>query len=250
MTMSGDRTGGTGAGENGFVALTNHFEELQALLVSAHGGPPDPERVVGFASAAVPHADDCGLTLVPGRGRPTTVAASRDTIRQVDTLQYRLGQGPCLTASTTGGVVRADDLRTDRQWPAFAAACVAETPVRSMFSIRLVLTGQDTAAINFYAEQPRVFDETDIGIGAIFGPFAALSLQTALNASEANHLHTALLSSRQIGTAIGILMARELITSEQAFARLVSASQHLNRKLKDVAAEVEETGRLPERRRP
>jgi AmiR/NasT family two-component response regulator len=53
--------------------------------------------------------------------------------------------------------------------------------------------------------------------------------------------------------AIGILMARQLVTHEEAFAQLVTVSQHLNRKLRDIAAEVEETGavpHVPERRHP
>jgi hypothetical protein len=154
-------------------------------------------------------------------------------------------------------VVRADDLRAGEQWPAFARACVheqwpafaracvQETPVRSMFSVRLVLDGDRAAAMNFYADEPHAFDDLDTSVGAIFAPFAAMALQSSLNRDEAARLHVALGSSRQIGTAIGILMARELITSEEAFARLVEASQHLNRKLRDIAADVVETGALP-----
>jgi AmiR/NasT family two-component response regulator len=48
--------------------------------------------------------------------------------------------------------------------------------------------------------------------------------------------------------AMGILMASGRSTQEQAFAALRRASQHLNRKLRDVAADVVETGQLPERR--
>ena len=53
-------------------------------------------------------------------------------------------------------------------------------------------------------------------------------------------------SNRQIGMAVGILMARKLWTSDQAFAQLQTASQHLNRKLADIAAEVTTTGALPD----
>lgn len=62
---------------------------------------------------------------------------------------------------------------------------------------------------------------------------------------RADNLEVALKSSRQIGTAMGILMARRLVTSEQAFELLNRASQHLNRKLRDIAEEVELTGTLP-----
>jgi GAF domain-containing protein len=240
--------GTTPGAESSLASLGAHFEELRALLVSAHDGPPDPDRVVRFAAHAVPHADHCALTLVRGERRPTTVAATSDVAPQVDALQYRLGEGPCLTATHTNDVVHADDLRSDGQWPAFAAAAVESTPVRSMMSVRLVLSGDARAAMNFYSHEPHAFDDTDVGIGAIFAPFAAIALQSALHQAEATQLHTALNSSRQIGTAIGILMARELITSEQAFSQLAQASQQLNRKLRDIAEEVTETGALPVKR--
>jgi ANTAR domain len=52
--------------------------------------------------------------------------------------------------------------------------------------------------------------------------------------------------SREIGTAMGVLMARNQMTQEEAFEALRGASQHLNRKLRDVAAEVVDTGVLPD----
>jgi hypothetical protein len=99
--------------------------------------------LVRFAGRAVLHADHCALTLLPGRGRPRTVASSGEVPAWVDDLQYRLGEGPCLSASTTDDVVRVDDVRTDRQWPLFSRACAEETPVRCIFSVRLVLSDRD-----------------------------------------------------------------------------------------------------------
>ncbi len=40
-------------------------------------------------------------------------------------------------------------------------------------------------------------------------------------------------------------MSRERITSERAFDELRVASQHLNRKLRDVASDVASTGEMP-----
>lgn len=45
-------------------------------------------------------------------------------------------------------------------------------------------------------------------------------------------------------------MARRLVTSQEAFDLLRATSQDLNRKLREVAAEVEQTGELPEPRLP
>ena len=44
---------------------------------------------------------------------------------------------------------------------------------------------------------------------------------------------------------MGILMANGKLSNQQAFAGLRTASQHLNRKLHDIAAEVASTGQLP-----
>lgn len=170
------------------------------------------------------------------------MAATDELVERVDAVQYETGEGPCLEAIAGHDVVRASDLAVNAPWPKFAARRVAETGVRGMASIRLFLSGDARAALNFYTTQPSTLDELDISIGAMLAPSAAMAVQSALKEWAVGHLETALHSSRQIGTAIGILMTGQLITSEQAFGQLVTASQHLNRKLRDVADEVEHTG--------
>ncbi|WP_375483492.1 ANTAR domain-containing protein [uncultured Jatrophihabitans sp.] len=58
------------------------------------------------------------------------------------------------------------------------------------------------------------------------------------------NLTTALQNSRQIGMAMGILMSALHLTQDDAFAALRIASQRSNRKLRDVASDVVETGWL------
>ena len=57
-------------------------------------------------------------------------------------------------------------------------------------------------------------------------------------------LQMALTTNRQIGVAVGVLMAREKVTSERAFDLLRVRSNNTNRKLRDVAEEVALTGQL------
>ena len=235
-----------GVRQRGLEQLGAHFEELSALL-SERSGMPDPEGVVAFAARSTPHAEHCGLTLTRGSSRPMTLAATGALVEEVDRIQYKTGEGPCLEAVHGHDLTRAQDLATDQQWPRFGARCVAETGVRTMFSVRLCLSGEDRAALNFYAHQPGVLDDLDVGTGAILAPFAALAVQAALREREVGQLQTALQSSRQIGIAVGVLMGRRMVTADRAFDLLVAASQNLNRKLRDVAAEVGETGVLPAR---
>ena len=60
--------------------------------------------------------------------------------------------------------------------------------------------------------------------------------------AHAEHLQRALVSSRQIGMAMGILMERHRLTQEQAFERLRDLSQRRNVKLRDVADQIIYTG--------
>lgn len=58
------------------------------------------------------------------------------------------------------------------------------------------------------------------------------------------NLKIALQSARRIGAAIGILMAEHKITDDRAFESLRLASQESNRKLREIAEIVLETGSL------
>jgi AmiR/NasT family two-component response regulator len=60
------------------------------------------------------------------------------------------------------------------------------------------------------------------------------------------NLEQALQSNREIGVALGVLMAHHRVTQDQAFTLLRVASQNLHRKLRDIASDVVETGALPE----
>jgi ANTAR domain len=63
-------------------------------------------------------------------------------------------------------------------------------------------------------------------------------------AAKVDNLHRALSTNREIGAAMGILMARHALTSDQAFDLLRRTSQRAHRKIVAIAAEVIETGVL------
>jgi AmiR/NasT family two-component response regulator len=79
----------------------------------------------------------------------------------------------------------------------------------------------------------------------VFAAYASMALFAAARNDKAHHLTRALETNREIGVAMGILMANGNLTSAQAFDQLCTASQNLNRKLHDIAAAVAFTGILP-----
>src|SRR5262249_12603521 len=97
-------------------------------------------------------------------------------------------------------------------------------------------------ALNVYSGRADGFSDTDIGRAAGFGDHASsLIAQAASVATTANqnaHLHLALETRERVGEAKGILMERHGLTSDEAFDQLRRASQHANRKLRDIAEEL------------
>jgi hypothetical protein len=164
-------------------------------------------------------------------------------------LQYQLDEGPCLDAAESAAVVQVPHLAEDDRWPTFAPRCVEQVGVRSMLSIRLPIGGADRAGMNFYARRPEAFDEMDVRVGSILATYAALAVRSDLHHQDVANLRAALQSNRQIGTAVGILMATERVTEDDAFALLRQASNQLNRKLADIAGQVTLTGVLPDSER-
>jgi AmiR/NasT family two-component response regulator len=75
-----------------------------------------------------------------------------------------------------------------------------------------------------------------------FARHAAAVLANAVSIADAeatNHNLSQALATRQlIGQAMGIIMARENCSSDQAFAVLRAASQRTNRKLREIAADI------------
>jgi AmiR/NasT family two-component response regulator len=75
---------------------------------------------------------------------------------------------------------------------------------------------------------------------------AQLQVELAAARSKIANLDTALQSCRMIGTAIGILVERYKMSPEESFRTLVAVSQHVHRKLRDIASDLVFTGELPD----
>jgi AmiR/NasT family two-component response regulator len=106
------------------------------------------------------------------------------------------------------------------------------------------------SALNLYASLPSAFGAQDRAKALVLATFAGVALDAATalanETRRAEHLVEALRTRELIGQAQGILMERERITGEQAFALLRDSSQHLNVKLREVALTLIETGETPE----
>jgi hypothetical protein len=224
--------------------LAEAFTSLEQHLSPASSAENVLTSITEYGLRLVESAGHAAITR--GRaGKFTTVAATSEVPLRVDAIQYELGYGPCVDAIVDNTVYRTGDLRSEPRWPGFGPRAADEAGVLSMLSFRMFLEGDDLiAGLNFYSGKPDAFDEKDNTFGLLLATHGALAL-TALNRGEAAaQLARALESNREIGVAMGVLMARHKITREQAFNLLRVASQHTHRKLAAIAADVADTGTL------
>jgi AmiR/NasT family two-component response regulator len=71
-----------------------------------------------------------------------------------------------------------------------------------------------------------------------------LEAGAAAAAALAANLQIALASSREIGMAMGIVMDRHKLSTDQAFDLLARISQRQHRRVRELALEITETGAL------
>jgi hypothetical protein len=177
---------------------------------------------------------------------PRTPASSGELPYQWDQLQYEHGEGPCLDVCATNGVALVKDFSTETRWPRFSQALVEHTPARSMLSFGLFLAKDKRAALNLYSTRPGAFSDESTATGSMFAAYSSMALLAAAAHDKVNHLTRALETNREIGVAIGILMASGKLSKQMAFDRLRHASSSLNRKLSAIAVDVAEVGQLPD----
>ncbi|MFC7456121.1 GAF and ANTAR domain-containing protein [Brachybacterium sp. GCM10030267] len=225
--------------------LALEFRRLSTYLTSGGSPAVARQRLIDLAPTSIPGCDWAGITARPENGQARLVACSDDIARRLDELQDRTGQGPCLEAAAGSESVRSGDLSTEARWPEFTALALEDTPVRGVLAFHLMETPSPTA-LNLYAGTGEAFDDDAVTLGALFATHASVLMALADSTHEAATLGAALSTSRQIGAAVGILMSVHRVTEPEAFELLKHASNHLNRKLRDIARDVTETGQLPE----
>lgn len=184
------------------------------------------QRVVGCRYAAV--------SLLERRGRLSTHGATGEVPVLVDSVQYDTGEGPCLEVIHGADLAVCPNLTVEVRWPAFAQKAVELTGIRSMVSFRLPDGDRTLGALSFYSAAPDAFaaNASVTRWGKVYAAHASLALSGVRKRQD---LEAALESRESISIAMGLIMARENISRQQAFDVLRRASQRMNVRLRDVA---------------
>jgi len=172
----------------------------------------------------------------------STVASAGELARQVDEIQYQLGDGPCLQSLRTNEVVSVTDNAAETRWAPFPQLALDEHGVRSSVSLPMAVDTSAVAVLNVYSRTPEAFSDSVLQLGELFAAQVALVLTVTQrlhgHLALTQQLQTALTSRAVIDQAIGIILAQQGGTPEAAFDVLRRASQGRNVRLRDIAAEL------------
>jgi len=196
--------------------------------------------VTALARATIGGADGVSVTLTR-HGRFTTVAASDETIAQMDRDQYATGEGPCLSAAAEGHWFHAESLADESRWPQFVPRAL-EDGIASVLSTPLMVSARPVGALNIYSNTDHAFGPRDQELAALFASEASSILaeaRTDMTIEEVAGLLREALTTRQvIAHAEGVLMGRQGISADAASANLRQTAKRTGVDVRESAAAV------------
>lgn len=182
----------------------------------------------------------CAITLLRQR-KGTTVASSSQEARSIGRLEHRFTETPGMTASTTQETVHIPDLTDDGRWPDYSSAVLAQG-IRSVAALPFQLEGETKAALLLYSGRAHRFEGRILKFAEDFVSQTSLALRLAVRfahfSETAANLRATLETRTVIDMAVGIIMAQNRCSQQDAFNILKAASSTRNSKLHHVAAAV------------
>jgi GAF domain-containing protein len=228
------------------IQAARAVEKLVGLSLRQHSMESLLEEVAGLTKQVMPGNPETSVSMTDSL-RKLTIVSTGPLARDLDEVQYRRSQGPCLHAATTGELTEVADTRTDTRWPEYMKQAVEHGNLSSL-SVPLVNDPDVSASLNIYARQPSAFDDDARSAATGFAPYAAVAvrnMQDYQTAEEvARNLEATLEIRALIDQATGILMERHDLTAAQAHQRLSDVANRTTTTLREVARRLVETGQL------
>jgi anti-anti-sigma factor len=214
--------------------------------------------VVALARDIVGGADGVSVSL-RRHGKLATVAASDQTISDMDASQYATGEGPCVDASFQGREFHVESLSTETRWPAFTPRALA-LGINAILSSPLTASDRPVGSMNIYSRSTSAFHPADQKLASVLAVEASTILTDAgahLADGEASERFQGALRTRQvIAQAQGVLMERNGISENDAYTKLRVHSQRTGQSLQHRARDITSStlrlpaGRSPDRQEP
>lgn len=214
------------------------------LLAELCDGDEDVTALrLGQVCQRVTDMTGAGIMLMSGELPLGSVGATGEVSELIESLQYTLGEGPCVDAHRLGRPVLEPDLAhpAEARWLAFTAPAV-EAGVRAIFGFPLTVGSLRMGAMNLFADRPGSLTDDQHANALVMADIAAqavLSMQAGASPGMvAAELEAGSNFQFVVHQAAGMVSAQLEIGIAQALIRLRAHAFGHERLLADVAADV------------
>lgn len=218
--------------------------EILSMIVQSDGAQATlPAKLCAECRSALP-ISGAGIALMTAEGPSGVVlAATDDRARQMEELQFTLGEGPCVEASHSGRPVLQPDLTTAgvARWPQFGAT-VLDAGVRAIFAFPLRVGAIRVGVLDLYRDVPGHLSDHDLAEAMAFADAATVVVLHLQNHNGPQGAHPALAgpidSRAEIHQATGMITVQLGISLAEAMLRLRAHAYATGRTVSAIAADV------------
>jgi GAF domain-containing protein len=187
------------------------------------------------------NVDGAGLMLADTEHHLRNAATSDSRFDDLEELQVRHGEGPCVAAFDNKELTGSQDLADDERWPLFSKAAV-QRGVRAVLASPLPYNQDAVGVVAVLSEQARPWSpEGELALLA-FTDLAALLIASMMQGEQqselAAQLKGALNTRAVIEQAKGILVGQQGVAPHVAYEQLRARARAERRKLAAVSAEL------------
>jgi GAF domain-containing protein len=204
------------------------------------GGSNEPLAQVCRACAELLPVDGASVSVTTVKNYRETLYVTDDTIAMVESLQFTLGEGPCVDAFRHRRPVLIADLAADSAtaWPVFATE-ISTYPVGAIFAFPLQIGAITIGAMDLYRRQPGWLTPAELTLALQVVDLAALALLgLRLGQSDGEWLADLPQNQTVVHQAVGMLIAEYRLPPDHALARLRGYAFASGRTVAAVAADL------------
>src|SRR5699024_11251205 len=139
---------------------TETFDRGLAAAVREMHAQSSTQSTMDAATDLVPelieNCDLAGVSIIRRQGIET-LSATDQLLREIEQMQFTLGQGPCYDALSEHELVHCANLADDSRWPKWGPKVAGELGLHSSLSYRLFASRGTLGSLNLYSRTPDAF---------------------------------------------------------------------------------------------
>ena len=227
------------------MSTTRVDEILTGVLTSQRDDRTLPDVVCAACASALP-VSGVGMALMSGSGPVGLVSATDGAAKTMEDLQFSLGEGPCVDASTLARPVLQPELRRTAPalWPSFGPAAL-DAGIEAIFAFPLHVGGIRLGVLDLYRDTAGGLSSPDLEEALSYADAATrvilhlqdqMPLDGALHPDLADPTHYRLV----VHQASGMVAVQAGVSLTEALLKLRARAYSDGRGLTDVARDVVE----------